>query len=235
MASAPVIVAHRTCPRDAPENSLAGIQVAAQQGADFVEVDVRLTGDGVPALLHDPWLVRTTLLPARLSKVAAARLARLRLRGGDECVPTLAAALEQMLALPLLAMALDVKDPSAAGATVRAVDEADARDRVLLWSQHERCVRHFAETCPDVEVALLRDTHSVQSTARMFDDAADYGAQAVSIHWSMVKPEVLADAARRGLRVYAWCKEPDPFSLAAAAELDGLVTDWPARVRESCP
>lgn len=214
---------------------MAGIRIAADQGADFVEVDVRLTGDGVPALLHDPWLVRTTLLPQRLSKTQASRLARLKLRGGDEGVPTLASALEHMLALQPLAMALDVKDPTAAVATVQAVDQAEARDRVLLWSQHERCVRHFAQTCPDVEVALLRDTHSAGSTARMFDDATAFGAQAVSIHWSMVRPEVLADAAGRGLKVYAWCKEPTPFTLAPAADLHGVVTDWPARVRESRP
>ena len=49
----PVIIAHRTSPRDAPENSLEGIRRSAELGADYVEVDVRLTRDGVPVMLHD--------------------------------------------------------------------------------------------------------------------------------------------------------------------------------------
>jgi glycerophosphoryl diester phosphodiesterase len=195
-----------------------------------VEVDVRLTADGVPMLLHDPWLVRTTLLPSRLAKVSADRVSRLTLRGGSEPPPTFAAALAAVLSHPTLGMAVDVKDPTAAEATVAAVDAARARGRVLLWSQHEPCVRHFAATCPDVEVALLRDTHSAASTQRMFDDAEAFGAQAVSIHWSMVQPDVLADAAGRGLLVYAWCKNQEAFANPCARDLRGLVTDWPAEM-----
>ncbi len=59
----PVIIAHRTSPRDAPENSLAGIARSAELGADYVEIDVRLTRDGVPVMLHDALLLRTTGRP----------------------------------------------------------------------------------------------------------------------------------------------------------------------------
>lgn len=55
----PLVIAHRTCPRDAPENSLEGIARATELGADVVEVDVRRTADGVPVLVHDrPALLR---------------------------------------------------------------------------------------------------------------------------------------------------------------------------------
>ena len=57
----PVIIAHRTSPLDAPENSLEGIRRSAELGADYVEIDVRLTRDGVPVMLHDGLLLRTTL------------------------------------------------------------------------------------------------------------------------------------------------------------------------------
>ena len=63
-----VIIAHRTCPRHAPENSLQGIRRAAELGADGVEIDVQRTLDGVPILMHDKTLWRTAGLywPARL-------------------------------------------------------------------------------------------------------------------------------------------------------------------------
>ncbi|MDH3707216.1 MAG: glycerophosphodiester phosphodiesterase, partial [Acidimicrobiia bacterium] len=46
--SRPTVIAHRTCPLDGPENSLAGIATARELGADLVEIDVRRTADGVP-------------------------------------------------------------------------------------------------------------------------------------------------------------------------------------------
>ena len=51
-----LVVAHRTCPRDARENSLDGIAVAGRSGADVVEVDARRSRDGTAVLLHDPLL-----------------------------------------------------------------------------------------------------------------------------------------------------------------------------------
>lgn len=54
------IVSHRGAAALAPENTLAAMRLAIDQGVDFVETDVQLTSDGVPVLLHDPTLDRTT-------------------------------------------------------------------------------------------------------------------------------------------------------------------------------
>ncbi len=59
------IIAHRTCPRHATENSLEGIRKAAELGADGVEIDVQRTLDGVPILMHDKTLWRTAGLYGR--------------------------------------------------------------------------------------------------------------------------------------------------------------------------
>ena len=49
----PIVIAHRGDTRHAPENSLASIRAAKQNGADFAEIDVRLTKDGIPVVFHD--------------------------------------------------------------------------------------------------------------------------------------------------------------------------------------
>ena len=103
------MIAHRTLPRDAPENSIEGIRRAAELGADAVELDVRRTLDGVPILMHDrtPWRTARVFWPVRLLPSSSAR--RLRLRGSREGVPTLAEALR---ALPSrLSVAIDVQLP----------------------------------------------------------------------------------------------------------------------------
>lgn len=56
-----MVAAHRSCwSQGAPENSLAAIQTCIDKGVDIIEIDVRLTKDHIPVLLHDPTLDRTT-------------------------------------------------------------------------------------------------------------------------------------------------------------------------------
>jgi glycerophosphoryl diester phosphodiesterase len=75
-----------------PENSLPAFVAAAEAGYG-VELDVRLTLDGMPVVLHDPDLRRATGTDAKVGDLSASHLAGLRLRDTDEPVPTLPQAL----------------------------------------------------------------------------------------------------------------------------------------------
>jgi glycerophosphoryl diester phosphodiesterase len=55
-----MICAHRGVKKRAPENTLPAIEKAVELGYDYVEIDVRYTKDGVPVLMHDDWIDRTT-------------------------------------------------------------------------------------------------------------------------------------------------------------------------------
>lgn len=221
-----VVIAHRTLPRDAPENSLEGIARAAALGADYVEVDVRRTREGVPVLLHDPMVLRTGWRPRRIRSLTLDDATRRPLRGGHR-LPTLAAALAQGPAS--LGFALDTKDPGAAPAALAAVREAGAIDRVLLWSQHDEAVRHYVAHAPvGTEVALLRDTHTPADTVRYLDEAVALGATAVSVHERILDAALVADAHRRGLRIHCWFQSLEVQAAQAAVPVDGIVTDWPA-------
>ncbi|MGQ9731158.1 MAG: glycerophosphodiester phosphodiesterase [Candidatus Zipacnadales bacterium] len=56
----PHVIAHRGCSEEAPENTLAAIRLAAEIGCDAIEIDVHITKDGVPVVIHDATLDRTT-------------------------------------------------------------------------------------------------------------------------------------------------------------------------------
>jgi glycerophosphoryl diester phosphodiesterase len=75
-----------------PENSRSAFVAAAETGYG-VELDVRLTADGMPVVVHDPDLKRATGADLRVSEISASHLAGLQLRGADEPVPTLPQAL----------------------------------------------------------------------------------------------------------------------------------------------
>ncbi|MCV9993366.1 glycerophosphodiester phosphodiesterase family protein [Paeniglutamicibacter sp. ZC-3] len=57
---APILIGHRGAAGVAPENTLAAVKAGSQSGADFVEIDVQLSSDGVPFIFHDNTPARTT-------------------------------------------------------------------------------------------------------------------------------------------------------------------------------
>lgn len=99
IARSPRIVGHRGACGHAPENTLASIVRAAELGADWVEFDCMLTGDGVPVLFHDDKLKRTTGAGGVVSETAYAAMAALDAGAwfspdfAGERVPSLEAAL----------------------------------------------------------------------------------------------------------------------------------------------
>ena len=96
MSDYPRIIAHRCGGALAAENSLAGLAMAARLGCRAVEFDVMLTADGVPILMHDETLERTTRCTGRVAERTLDEI-----RACDPAVPTLAAAIAECQRLGL--------------------------------------------------------------------------------------------------------------------------------------
>jgi glycerophosphoryl diester phosphodiesterase len=105
----PPVIGHRGAAMAAPENTLAGMRAAAAEGATWVEFDVRLTADGVPMLMHDDTLDRTTDGRGRVARTPLAALKALDAGTwfgpafAGEPVPTLEETLALLLELGLAA------------------------------------------------------------------------------------------------------------------------------------
>ena len=103
----PRIMGHRGAAAHAPENSLAAIRAAADLGAEWVEVDVMLTGDKRPVLFHDDSLERITGKAWPMAETPWRRVAKLEAGSWfdpafkGEAIPSLEAALALMLELDL--------------------------------------------------------------------------------------------------------------------------------------
>ena len=223
------IIGHRGCPPLAPENSLAGIRAAADQGADGVEIDVRRTVDGVPVVFHDWSLRRRTGLPGPVRIYPAFLLRRMRLRPSAERIPLFSEALD---CLPDgMFLAVDLKDVRAAKAVLRLIKVRGMESRALLWSKEDRAVVYFVREAAGIEVSLLRDAIDPEGQRRFLEDADRLGARGISADWRAVNPQFVGGAHERGLRVYSLSHDLDSVAKKVAAGLDGVVTDQPRRVR----
>jgi glycerophosphoryl diester phosphodiesterase len=153
MRAYPRIIAHRCGGALAPENSLAGLARAAQLGCRAVEFDVMLTADGVPILMHDETLERTT----RCTGHVAGRTLE-EIRACDAAVPTLAEAIAACQRLGLWAN-IELKPASGheeeTGAVAGALLAKHWDGHGVISSFSEKSALAGRHALPDADFALL--------------------------------------------------------------------------------
>jgi glycerophosphoryl diester phosphodiesterase len=150
------VIGHRGDRAHAPENTLHSLRQAAALGVDALEFDLHLSRDGVPVVLHDPTLERTTDAagPVRLRTVAELRAvdagARFSPDGGRSfpyrgqgiSVPTLE---EALAAVPTLPLILEMKTLEVARPALEVLRRTGNLGRVLVGSFLDGALRPFVE------------------------------------------------------------------------------------------
>nr|BFD82388.1 glycerophosphodiester phosphodiesterase [Streptomyces sp. Xyl84] len=142
-------VAHRGDPYRFRENTLASLRSALDRGADAVEIDVRLTRDGVPVLLHDDSLKRLWAHERTLRSLSAEEVRGLT----DGGVPTLAEALAATEGHRVMIDLPGAPGPRAVGRIAGVVRECGAQDRVYYCAGAEAMLAVRAAV-PSAEIAL---------------------------------------------------------------------------------
>ncbi|MHB1313769.1 MAG: glycerophosphodiester phosphodiesterase [Gemmatimonadaceae bacterium] len=143
--AARLVIAHRGNAMHAPEDTMESFRQGLALGADGLEFDVRVSADGVPVVIHDPTLDRTTSGTGPVNARTADELRSLDAgfhftrddgrtfpyRGLGIRVPLLR---EVLAAFPDTPCIIELKTPDATTALAQALEEAGARERVIVGS-----------------------------------------------------------------------------------------------------
>lgn len=223
----PLVISHAACAGHAPENTLAGIRAALELGADAVEVDVQATADGVPVLMHDLTVDRTT---GGKGKVASLTTEQMRaLDAGGEAVPTLAEALDLTHAASLLIA--EIKQPGIEAAVADCVRRAGALADVMVWSFFSPVLTAMREVEPRLPNVLLLSKEALIRWAEMRELALRLGVQGVSVFHQGLEEAIVREARRSALAVYAWTADSErDIERLLALGVDGIVSNYPERV-----
>lgn len=193
----PFAVAHRGDPYRYRENTLPSVESALAAGADAVEVDVRLTRDRVPVLLHDRTLERLWGDPRAIDRVTAEQLEELR--QGPLAVPTLAEALKAVAAVDGRRLLIDLDDAGPAAATWSVVSGLGA-ERAVAFCGPTAAMLAVRELSPDAEIALTWKQPRMPVRALLDDLRPRY----LNPPFGLVTAEFTAAAADQGLAVSTW-------------------------------
>jgi len=250
-------IAHRGASLHAPENTVAAFEAAIRQGIDAIELDVRITGDGVPVVLHDDTLDRTTDGRGPIAAASYKTVRRLdagswfapRFRG--ERVPTLAEALD--CAADRCGLNIEIKPAPGRGrvpfpgrsdlrtetehlvvaAVAREVRRARFSGLLVVSSFSRTALAATRAAMPWARLGLLvsRSAHGVGPAHR--------GLRLFSVHphIRLASRRRLAAAHRLGLLVFVWpVNEARALRRLTVLGVDGIMTDDPLlfqRVRPS--
>lgn len=196
----------------APENTIAALETAAGEGADYVEVDVALTADGVLVLMHDADVDRTTDGHGPLAALTVAELAHLDAgvgfwgRFGRLGVPTVDEVLGWLTANPPIGATFEAKVPGTGAPLARAIGACPARANLAICSFAVEELRAARDVDPTIPRMLIvdRDLDDAEATPVELVGlglAAEVDAINVAPRWAT--PALVAAAHAAGLAVSA--------------------------------
>ncbi len=245
--SARPVIAHRGASAHAPENTLPAFELAVSQGADAFELDVRLTRDGAPVVIHDATLERTTSLtgPVRARTLAELRAAdagrwytpdagrTMPCRDRGVRIPTLA---EVLWAFPAMPVLIEVKEPEVQQAVHRVLVDEKACERCVVASEDDTALTVFRDgsvPCGASAREIGELYRAVLFRRRL--PQARYGLLSVPVrHRGLPVPtrRFVAAAQALGCPVHVWTvNDPATARRLWAQGVAGVVTNEPDAIR----
>ncbi|MFD3532812.1 glycerophosphodiester phosphodiesterase [Streptomyces sp. NPDC058664] len=233
----PTVIAHRGASSAAPENTLVSGEVARRGGTVWIENDVQPSEDGVPYVLHDPTVDRTTDGTGPIRSLTSAQLDTLD--AGSWFAPAYAGVRVPTLAAQLAdlrqrggKLLLEIKGRHSRADVDRIVREIRGQgmtDRVFVQSFDISSLRYAHELAPELPLGLLRDTLDADPVALAEElGLAAYNASDAALS---TRPGLVSELHAAGLAVYVWTVDrPARWKALDALGVDGIITNRPTEL-----
>lgn len=215
-----LVIAHRGASSEKPENTLAAYKRAIVMGADFVEMDVHLSQDGVPICYHDEFLRRPTSdKPPRISDCTVQDLKNFAV--GEWEIPTLAEVLALDFAHSGLMVELKEGSSRLAQAVTQQLRRASVSD-VVLGSFSLDMMAELSEIwSPQFLIGIVEDEDKIASHLALHP-------RILAIDVALANPERVQGLVSRGVEVWVWTVD-DPILSRSLVQrgVTGIITNNP--------
>jgi glycerophosphoryl diester phosphodiesterase len=245
----PMVIGHRGCAGEAPENTLPSFERALAQGATVLESDLHLTRDGIPVLIHDPRIDRVTDGSGPVSDYNLAELQRFDAahhfiregRQSDACptqgvtIPSLE---EAFTAFPKARFNLELKtsQPGLIDAVVDRVVECQREAITLLTAAKDPIMGALRGRLADLSTPIAQGASTSDVLDFLSEGPQKPGPMALQIPAvyegrPLVTPELVRRAHQRGIQVHVWTiNKTAEMTRLLDQGVDGIVTDFPGRL-----
>lgn len=229
-----IVYGHRGAKGEAPENTLEGFAHAYRQGIRHFELDLVLSKDGIPVLVHDLTVNRTTTFKGNVSDYTLAELTNMDARRNVSSwpspvgIPSLDQLLDQFDDLEHLQ--LEVKSDKSPRMNVlsnRLTEIIQARrlyDKVAVTSSDVHFLKEIRRRNRNIRLGLVAE----RKFPRPMTIASRLEVEYLCINWKLLSKELVEHAHRKGMHVSAWTVNRI-FDMLELEKLgvDSIITDYP--------
>lgn len=240
----PIVIAHRGCSDEAPENSLAAFRKAIDAGANMIELDVRLSADHHFTVFHDVRLQRTSNGRGPLNNFGAAALTQFdngswfSSKFSKERIPLLADVFPLVKEGTLLNIEIKPDVISTNGTTAAAIllelaRKARVLSRIIFTSFNHKIVKEIKSLDDSVVSGIIYHplTNFRKSPAQL---AALAHADVFVCSKYQVNGDVVADAQKSGYKVYVYgIKTERDVKRMLHLDVEGMITNNPLFVQKT--
>lgn len=251
-----LIIGHRGASALAPENTLAAFGRAIDDGADGVELDVRLARDGAPVVIHDESLRRTALREGLVAETTSSELCKVdagswfnrahprlaRPEYGQEFVPTFDQVLKffknhpakpSVIYVEMKTNGAEDSDVDLCRSVVQLVLDHGLKNRVVVVSFDLRAVARIKMFDPSIRTgALFEPRRNTLKTIRkhpMITAALDCGADEILLHRLIARRRIVEFSLENHLRPVVWTvDDPKWARRATSLGIGAVITNNPA-------
>ncbi len=227
------ITAHRGASYRAPENTWASVALAIAEKADYVEIDVRMTADGVPVLMHDRALFRTTGIVNEIDKVTYKEVSfyDAGVRYGEafrgETVPGLEEILKEYGRKIKFNIELkESNNPNLVRAVVGLVEAYGLEGQCMITSESYVQIERVKKANAEIKTGYI--------LSRVYGEIYGYeAADFFSVKSEYVTEQMVKGAHEKGKEIHVWTVNKE-YELIRMRDLgvDNIITDKPAYAKE---
>ncbi len=234
----PLVIGHACAAGEAPANTPAGVRACLDAGVEAMEIDVQLCADGVPVLMHDETVNRTTNLSGPVRSLSLAELQAAD-AGDGEPVPTLDQVLELVSGRFTVMCELKATpgepehDQRCVDAVLAVIEKHNARGWTAIHSFNPEMVARSRSTEPRVSATIISPNIQGDNIERLLGGLLKRNGQAVSVEHDCIDRDLVLRAKKRQVTVWAWTADrEEDWARLVDAGIDGIITNVPHRLKE---
>lgn len=217
------------------ENTIESLMYAGNNGADYIEMDVLLTKDNVPVVIHDNSLKRLGNRPDSISDLTLEEVMEVTIRadGLEANIPSLTQLAREVKGKTKLLLEFKThgkEEASIIDKTIEILEEEGILDETIFHTSEEKIINEFNEKYEELPIGYVfigkLGSFSAKKMSKM---PVDF----ISAEESLINKNMLREVHKSGKPVFAWTINDD-YKAERLLEMgvDGIITDYPVEMIE---
>ena len=227
------VIAHRGAAGRAPENTIAAVRAAIEDGADWIEIDVQESSDGEVIVVHDSDLMKLAGVDRKIWEMSLEELKRIDIGSwfgktfSAERIPTLSEVLDEVRGKAHLLIELKYygHDQHLEEGVIRAVEDAGMVEEVAFMSLKRAGIEKLQKLRPDWKAGLL--------LSKTIGSLSSLDVEFLAVNMGTTGPGFIRRAHAADKELFVWTVN-DQVSMTRMMSLgvDGVITDEPKMARQ---